>query len=166
MSGVSSASPHGAFADTISNGLAVRGMSCESDTQQSFKFTTLEHPPSHTANISLRPGSNMSLASTQNHSYANKRTMLKKTREKSNKSGVSTVRATARSGSQDGNLHSVRAMQSYQKHMERQTAKLDRKLEAEAELKRRPGSGNNWQNRLTRPVSPKLRSLERSTLKT
>ena len=29
-----------------------------------------------------------------------------------------------------------------------------------------PGSGQLWQNRLTRPSSPKLRSLERSRLKT
>ena len=60
---------------------------------------------------------------------------------------------------------SVRAIESYRKHLERQTSKIDRKFEEqEAELKR-AGSGNLWSNKLTKPNSPKLRSLERSRLK-
>ena len=63
-------------------------------------------------------------------------------------------------------MTSVRAIESYHKHLERQMVKLDKKLEAEEDQKKRPGSGNLWQNRLTKPSSPKLRSLERSRLKT
>ena len=45
---------------------------------------------------------------------------------------------------QDGNMMSVRAVESYNKHMERQNARLDRKFEAEDRDNRRPGSGMLW----------------------
>ena len=67
--------------------------------------------------------------------------------------------------SQDGNLLSVRAIESYRKHLERQNSRHERKVEEQEAERRRPGSGNLWQYRLTRPSSPKLRSLERSKLK-
>ena len=51
--------------------------------------------------------------------------------------------------SQDGNLTSIRAIESYQKHLERQTARFERIIEAEEAEKRRPGSGNLWTSQIT-----------------
>ena len=124
-----------------------------------MRMTTLDYPSRDMGNISLMPVSNISSSLA---SHFNKTMQFRS----ANSGGLSTVKsATQFSSIHDGNLQSVRAIQSYQKHMERQTAKFERQIEAEETQKRRPGSGNLWQNRLTRPTSPKLRSLERSRLK-
>ena len=78
-----------------------------------MQMTTLDQPSRDLANASLVPISNISSSLA---SHFNKTVQLRSTKS----GGLSTVKsATQLSNCVDGNLQSVRALNSYQKHMER-----------------------------------------------